>query len=118
MFPEDYGKGVVYMTLDRPDNKQVREYFTSPKAADAAKKGAPLPEGTIIAVVQYAAQLDPQGNPTKDANGRFTKTDKIVGYTVMEKRAGWVPNTLRTCAMASGSTRLFAPTRRRTPTQI
>ena len=118
VFPEDYGKGVVYMTLDRPDNKQVREYFTSPKAADAAKKGAPLPEGTIIAVVQYAAQLDPQGNPTKDANGRFTKTDKIVGYTVMEKRAGWGANTLRTCAMASGSTKLFAPTRRRTRTRI
>ncbi len=27
--------------------------------------------------------------PTKNANGRFSKTDKILGYTVMEKRAGW-----------------------------
>lgn len=33
--------------------------------------------------------LDGQGNPTKDANGRFTKTANILGYTVMEKRAGW-----------------------------
>jgi hypothetical protein len=88
-FPESYGKGVVYMTLDRPENKQVREYVTSPQAVDAAKKGAPLPDGTVITVVQYAAQLDPQGNPAKDANGRFTKTGNIVGYTVMEKRAGW-----------------------------
>jgi hypothetical protein len=88
-FPTDYGKGVAYMTLDRPENKQVREYSTSQAAVDAAKKGEPLPQNTVITVVQYAAQLDPQGNPTKDANGRFTKTANILGYTVMEKRAGW-----------------------------
>ena len=88
-FPADYGKGVVYMTLDRAENKQVREYITSQAAVDAAKKGDPLPQGTVITVAQYAAQLDAQGNPAKDANGRFIKTSNIVGYTVMEKRAGW-----------------------------
>ena len=88
-FPADYAKGVVYMTLDRPENKQVREYLTSQAAIDAAKKGDPLPQGTVITVAQYAAQLDAQGNPAKDANGRFIKTSNIVGYTVMEKRAGW-----------------------------
>jgi len=88
-FPDSYAKGVVYLTLDKPDNKQVREYFTSPAAAEAAKKGAPLPDGTVITAVQYAAQLDPQGTPAKDANGRLIKTGNILGYTVMEKRAGW-----------------------------
>lgn len=88
-FPESYAKGVVYLTLDKPDNKQVREYFTSPAAAEAAKKGMPLPDGTVITAVQYAAQLDAQGNPTKDPNGRFSKTGNILGYAVMEKRAGW-----------------------------
>src|SRR4051794_1593558 len=88
-FPADYAKGVVYMTLDRPENKQVREYYTSQAAVDAAKKGEPLPQNTVITVVQYAAQLDPQGNPAKDAGGRFSKTANILGYTVMEKRAGW-----------------------------
>jgi cytochrome c553 len=88
-FPAEYAKGVVYMTLDRPENKQVREYFTSQAAVDAAKKGEPLPQGTVITVAQYAAQLDAQGNPAKDASGRFIKTSNIVGYTVMEKRAGW-----------------------------
>jgi len=88
-FPESYAKGVVYLTLDKPDNKQVREYFTSPEAAEAARKGAPLPDGTVITAVQYAAQLDAQGNPTKDPNGRFSKTSNILGYAVMEKRAGW-----------------------------
>ncbi len=89
LFPAEYAKGVVYMTLDRPENKQVREYFTSQETVDAAKKGAPLPNRTVITVVQYAAQLDTQGNPTKDTNGRFTKTSNILGYTVMEKRTGW-----------------------------
>lgn len=89
MFPAEYAKGTVYVTLDRPENKQVREYYTSQAAVDAAKKGAPLPTGTVITVVQYAAQLDPQGNPAKDANGRFMKTNTIQGYTVMEKQAGW-----------------------------
>jgi Cytochrome P460 len=88
-FPEAYAKGVVYMTLDRPENKQVREYFTSQEAVDAAKRGAPLPNGTVITVAQYAAQLDAQGNPVKGADGRFVKTSNILGYTVMEKRTGW-----------------------------
>ena len=35
-FPADYAKGVVYMTLDRPENKQVREYYSSQAAVDAA----------------------------------------------------------------------------------
>ena len=88
-FPASYGQGIVYMTQDRPDNKQVRDYYTSRAAIDAAKTGGPLPDGTIITVVQYAAQLDAQGNPAKDANGRFIKTNNIVGYTVMEKEVGW-----------------------------
>jgi cytochrome P460 len=88
-FPADYAKGVIYMTLDRPENKQVRDYMTSQAALDAAKKGAPLPNGTVIIVVQYAAQLDAQGNPAKDASGRMIKTNNIVGYNVMEKRTGW-----------------------------
>lgn len=89
MFPAQYAKGTVYMTLDRPENKQVREYYTGQAAVDAAKKGTPLPTGTVITVVQYAAQLDAEGNPAKDSHGRFIKTNTIQGYTVMEKQAGW-----------------------------
>jgi hypothetical protein len=87
-FPEDYAKGVLYTTVDRPDNKQYRELYTSAAAVDAAKKGQPLPSSTVITLVQYAAKLDPQGNPEKDANGRFIKAN-LIGYTVMEKRTGW-----------------------------
>jgi Cytochrome P460 len=87
-FPTLFPEGVLYTTLDRPDIKQYRELYTSAEALAAAKKGEPLPSGTVITLVQYAAKLDGQGNPEKDANGRFIKTN-VVGFTVMEKRAGW-----------------------------
>src|SRR5262245_1251027 len=88
-FPEKFKDGVLYATVDRPDIKQFRElYATSQAAIDAAKKGQPLPDGTVLTMVQYAAKLGADGNPEKDANGRFIKTN-IVGFTVMEKRKGW-----------------------------
>jgi hypothetical protein len=88
-FPADYAKGVMYMTFDAAANKTFRELYTSAAALAAAKKGEPLPDGTVITMVQYAAKLDAAGNPEKDASGRFIKTDTIVGYGVMEKRSGW-----------------------------
>jgi hypothetical protein len=89
VFPADYAKGVVYMTIDRAENKRVQEFMTSQAALDAAKKGAPIPDGTSVLVVNYTAQLDAQGNPVKDANGRLVKTNEIVGFNVMQKQAGW-----------------------------
>ena len=87
-FPENYAKGVLYTTVDRADNKQYRELFTTPEAVAAAKKGESLPAGTVLTLVQYKAKLDAQGSPEKDANGRFIKDD-LIGYAVMEKQAGW-----------------------------
>jgi len=87
-FPENHAAGVLFTTVDRADNKQFREFYTSAAALDAAKKGEPLPSGTVITMLQYAAKLDAQGNPEKDANGRFIKGN-LIGYAVMEKRAGW-----------------------------
>jgi hypothetical protein len=88
-FPENWAKGVVYMQIDRAQNKQLTEYYVSPEAVDAAKKGTPLPSGTTITAVGFAAKLDEQGNPVKDAGGKFIKTGNPTGYRVMEKRAGW-----------------------------
>jgi hypothetical protein len=87
-FPENHETDVLFTTIDRPDNKQFREVYTSAAALDAAKKGEPLPSGTVITMRQYAAKLDAQGNPEKDANGRFVKGN-LIGYAVMEKRTGW-----------------------------
>jgi len=88
-FPQSYAEGVRYMTFDHVATKTFRELYTSAAALEAAKKGEPLPSGTVITMVNYAAKLDPQGNPEKDADGHFIKTDTVAGYGVMEKRAGW-----------------------------
>lgn len=96
-FPDNFEKGVLYTTIDRADNKQFRELYASKEAVEAAKAGKPLPNGTVLTLVQYKAKLDAQGNPEKDSNGRFIK-DELVGYTVMEKEPGWgasIPEDIR-----------------------
>ncbi len=87
-FPENYDKGLLYSVVDRYDTKQYRELWSTPAAVEASRKGEPIPSGTVLTLVQYKAQLDAAGNPSKDANGRFLKGD-LIAYTVMEKRAGW-----------------------------
>src|SRR4051795_5478296 len=86
-FPDNYAKGVLYTTVDRPDNKQYRELYSPPEAVAALKAGQPIPSGTVLTLVQFKAVLNAAGEPEKDANGRFMKGD-LIGYTVMEKRAG------------------------------
>ncbi len=88
-FPANYAKGVLYHTVDRADIKQYRELFINKFAAEEAKAGRPLPSGTVLTMVNYKAKLGADGNPEKDANGRFIKTDEIAGIAVMEKRMGW-----------------------------
>jgi hypothetical protein len=89
VFPEDYAKGVLYATVDRPDNKQYRELYASKEVVDAVKAGKPVPSGAVLTMVNYKAKLDAAGEPVKDASGRFIKTDEIAGIAVMEKRNGW-----------------------------
>ena len=88
-FPENWAKGVVYMIIDRPNNKQLTEYYVSQAAIDAAKKGEPLPSGTIITAVGFRAKVDEQGIPVKGPDGHFVKMGDPTGYRVMQKAAGW-----------------------------
>jgi plastocyanin len=87
-FPANYKDHVLYATVDRYDNKQYRELYGTADAVKAVREGKPIPSGTVLTLVQYKAQVDPAGNPVKDASGRFIKGD-LVGITVMEKRTGW-----------------------------
>ena len=87
-FPEGFEKGVLYATVDRHDIKQHRELYSTPAAVKAVRAGEPIPHGTVLTLVQYAAKLDDKKNPVKDAKGRFVKGD-LIAYTVMEKRQGW-----------------------------
>lgn len=96
-YPQGWQQGVLYATVDRPDTKQYREFFTSAAAVEAARAGRPLPDGTVITLAAWAAKLDAAGVPVKDANGRFVK-DRLVAVNVMGKRAGWgesIPAPLR-----------------------
>ena len=87
-FPANYKNGMLYATVDRYDTKQYRELYTSADAVQAVKAGQPIPHGTVITMVVHKAQVDAQGNPLKDANGRFIKGE-VANIAVMEKRAGW-----------------------------
>jgi hypothetical protein len=87
-FPHDYLKGDLYATVDRADTKQYRELYASPGVVDAVRKGKPIPSGAVLTLVQWSVHQDANGNPIKDASGRFMKKD-ILAHTVMEKRTGW-----------------------------
>jgi plastocyanin len=88
-YPASWKEHVLYTVVDRYDIKQHRElYASTPAAVQAMKEGKPLPDGTVLTLVQYKAQVDPAGVPVKDAKGRFVKGD-LIAFTVMEKRTGW-----------------------------
>jgi hypothetical protein len=69
-FPENYAKGVKWLVVDKAETKQVHELYAMPEAIEAARKGQPMPNGTVFTVVRNSAQLDAQGKPD-DPNGRW-----------------------------------------------
>jgi len=87
-FPSKYQSWVLYTTVDRADNKQVRHIYASPEAIKAAKAGKPLPSASVISMEVYRAKVDEKGLPLKDTKGRFIKAG-LFGIFVMEKRTGW-----------------------------
>lgn len=98
-FPENWADGVLYMTVDVPLRSttsptgqeriaEYREHYVTAGAMEALRKGAPVPSGTVVEIVRYRARLDAEGNPLKDANGRFLKGE-LYAFGVMEKRTGW-----------------------------
>lgn len=96
-FPTNYKSGVRYNSVDRDDRREVHEQYTSRAAIEAAEAGKPLPDGTVITSVAYAAQLDSKGNPFRDAKGNLL-TGALLRFVVMEKRPGSgaaIPENLR-----------------------
>ena len=39
-FPADHAKGVLYTTVDRADNKQVREFFAPPPRSTRSRRAS------------------------------------------------------------------------------
>lgn len=96
-FPSNYKAGVLYNSIDRDDRKEIHQQYTSRAAIQAAEAGEPLPDGTVITSVAYAAQLDTKGNPIRDARGNM-RARALLRFVVMEKRRGsgaQIPESLR-----------------------
>ena len=97
VFPADWAKGTMYATVDRPDTKQYREFYAAPDVVAAARAGKPIPDGAVLTLAAYAAQVDAAGVPLKDANGRYMKGN-LLAVNVQQKKQGWgedIPAAIR-----------------------
>ncbi len=97
-FPDNYKTTFTkYHTINFPDTKQVRYYFANDTALAAAKAGNPLPDGSILFAEVYSVKQDADKKPLMGTDGFFV-ADQLVGYTAMEREAGWgrdIPDMLR-----------------------
>lgn len=88
-FPENYQKDFTYYTtINFPDRKQVRKYYTNDLALRAARDGQPLPQGSALFVEVFSARLDEAKNPVTGYDG-FYVPEKLLFYTAMETQPGW-----------------------------
>ncbi len=55
---------------------------------EAVRSGKPVPDGAVITLAAYMAQVDANGVPLKDANGRFMKGN-LAAVNVQQKKKGW-----------------------------
>jgi cytochrome c553 len=97
-FPAEFPKGfTLYSTVNKEGKNAVAKQYINTVGLQAVKAGKPMPPGTVIMVVNYAAKLDADKKPVVDKDGSWM-TDKLLGYEGMETRAGWgkdIPELLR-----------------------
>jgi cytochrome c553 len=96
-FPGDRNTFVLYHRANFPETKQLRLYYANKAALDAARQGAPLPEGAMIFSEVYNAKLDAAQNPLIDAKGTYQPAE-LLHYRIMARGAGWgreMPTILR-----------------------
>lgn len=97
-FPAAFPQGfTAYHSEQVAEQKLVSRSYVNAIGLAAARAGKPLPDGTIILVVSYAAKLDAAGQPIAGKDGAW-QVDKPVSYSGMEARAGWgkdLPELLR-----------------------
>ena len=86
--PSDYRSWpTTIKDIQRPDAKQVRDIYVNTAGA-GAKAGQPLPDGSVIVMDLYKANLNPDGTVIKGADGKLVKGDLLKVF-VMAKGAGW-----------------------------
>jgi hemoglobin len=98
VFPRDFPKGfTLYAFTNKDDQHAVSKAYVNTVAFKAAKARKPLPDGSVIMVVNYAAKLDANQKPIAEKDGSWA-VDKVLAYEGMEARAGWgkhIPELLR-----------------------
>ena len=88
-FPEGYqGSYTKYHTLNFPATRQVRYYFATPAAVQAARAGKTLPDGSVLFAEVHSAKLDADKKPITGSDGFFVP-DQLLFYTAMARDAGW-----------------------------
>lgn len=107
--PKDFPKGFVVFDskLDEKAGTVSRNYANAIALA-AAKAQRPLPEGSVIIVVNYLAKLDAQKQPVREADGSYG-VGAVKSYSAMESRAAWgkeIPEVLRNDSWVYG---VFTP---------
>jgi cytochrome c553 len=97
-FPENYQATFTkYHTINFPATKQVRYYYASPAAVQAARDGKTIPNGAVLFAEVYSAKLDAEKKPVMGADG-FYAPDQLLFYTAMSRDEGWgneIPDMLR-----------------------
>jgi hypothetical protein len=86
-FPGEFSTGVLYAAIYRADIQQYLEVYAPADAIAAAKRGEPLPDGTVVTMLRFSVRLDADGYLIRDYDGNVAK--ELAGYSVMEKHRGW-----------------------------
>ncbi len=84
-YPEAY---VQYATVDRVDGIS-RDLYINTEAADALRRGNPLPEGTTIILEAFQAQHDSEDTYLMTGDGHFQRAHPLEMLHVMQLRRDW-----------------------------
>jgi len=90
-YPDGYQDTFALLyVLDRPDTNRILVTYGNDAAASVQRGGqGDYPYGSIIAQETWTAQVNAQGNPILDGNGRFQRDQFTGGLVVMRKEQGF-----------------------------
>jgi cytochrome c553 len=86
--PSDLLGFTHYYTFNHQGRKQLRNVYANKVAMDAARAGKDLPDGSVLVVEAFAAEIGADKKPVVGADGFYVASGRA-GYTAMERRSGW-----------------------------
>ncbi len=89
-YPDGYQQAYEnYLNAERQNGKQLARFYANDVAVEGAKKGGPLPVGSILVMEIYKAKADEKGEPMRSKNlDRLVRGD-LAAVMVKQKGAGW-----------------------------